>query len=38
MKARREYVEKIVLEAGQLIKQRITEDMKIERKNGQRSD
>lgn len=38
METRTEYVKKVVLETGQLIRQRINEDMQINRKGGRRSD
>ena len=38
MENRREYIEKVVIEAGVLIRERINEDMQIERKGGRRSD
>lgn len=38
MQNRKEFIEKIVLEAGQLIRKRINEDMSIDEKGGNRSD
>ena len=38
MNSRKEFIEKIVLEAGDLIRQRITEDMEVNEKDNNRSD